>query len=52
MLKIEPGIEQIVNKMIWQNEYLSRFLKMRILPRSNVKHSAKTRPTDTYHTPK
>ena len=46
-MKIEPEIGQNVKKMIWQNE--SRSL---ILPRSNVKHSAKNRPTETYHTPK
>ena len=42
MMKIEPDIEQNVKKMIWQNEYLSRFLKIKILPHSNVKCSAKT----------
>ena len=52
MMTIEPDIEQNVKKMIWQNEYLSQFLKIKILPRSNVKHSAKNRPTKTYHTPK
>ena len=41
MMKIEPDIEQNVKKMIWQNEYLSRFLKIKILPGSNVKNSAK-----------
>ena len=51
MMKIEPDIDQNVKKMIRQNEYLSRFLKIKILPRSNVKHSAKNRPTETYHTP-
>ena len=44
MMKIEPDIEQNVKKMIWQNEYLSQFLKIKILPRSNVKCSAKTGP--------
>ena len=44
MMKIEPDIEQNVKKMIRQNEYLSRFLKIKILPCSNVKRSAKTGP--------
>ena len=52
MMKIEPDIEQNVKKMIRQNKYLSWFLNIKILPRSNVKHSAKNRPTETYHTPK
>ena len=44
MMTIEPDIEQNVKTLIWQNEYLSQFLKIKILPRSNVKCSAKTGP--------
>ena len=51
MTTIEPDIEQNVKKMMRQNEYLSRSLKIKILPRSNVNHSAKNRPTETYHKP-
>ena len=40
MMKIEHDIEQNVKKMIRQNEYLSQCIKIKILPRSNVKHSA------------
>ena len=43
-LKIEPGMKNSTR----QKDYLSRSLKMKILPHSNVKYSAKTR---TYHTP-
>ena len=51
-MKIKPDIEENVKKMIWQNEFLSRFLRIKILPRSNVKHSPKNMPTETYHTQK
>ena len=50
-MTIEPDIEQNVKKMIWQNEYLSWFLEIKILPSSNVKPSTKKRSKVPYHTP-